>query len=273
MDQPTNDGVNTYFVSKAAREAGLTVVLSGLGGDEVFWGYRHYQWLNGGRAAVAGAVPGRRRGKALSRGAALWGRVRGQRQLDADGFLESARLEPGALSADARVLRAASRDGSAGDRPARPRRRRRATVRRPVPPGTDNAGPGAFNHIEFKRYLHDQLLRDTDVFSMAHSIEVRVPFLDHPLVEHAAGVQPALKMANEHQQAAAGRRGGRCSRAESRRGGEARLLAPDGPLDEGVERRTGGDGHVGQHSQPARGPRPVGSSFARIASTGRARGR
>src|SRR4029453_11311096 len=37
MDQPTNDGVNTYFVSKAAREAGLTVVLSGLGGDEVFW--------------------------------------------------------------------------------------------------------------------------------------------------------------------------------------------------------------------------------------------
>lgn len=42
LDQPTNDGVNTYFVAQAARATGLTVALSGLGADEVFWGYRHY---------------------------------------------------------------------------------------------------------------------------------------------------------------------------------------------------------------------------------------
>ena len=51
-------------------------------------------------------------------------------------------------------------------------------------PGAD---ANAFNHLEMKRYMHDQLLRDTDVFSMANSIEARVPYLDHLVVERAAG--------------------------------------------------------------------------------------
>src|SRR5205807_4825313 len=60
--------------------------------------------------------------------------------------------------------------------------------------GSDAVCAAAFNRLEFKRYLQDQLLRDTDVFSMAHSIEVRVPLLDHRIVEYAVGMPPALKI-------------------------------------------------------------------------------
>src|SRR2546427_12619465 len=58
MDQPSIDGVNTYFVAKAAREAGLTVALSGLGGDEIFWGYPGFR--RGPRLAKWARWPGMR---------------------------------------------------------------------------------------------------------------------------------------------------------------------------------------------------------------------
>ena len=50
MDQPTIDGVNTWFVAKAAKEAGLKVAISGLGGDELFAGYPSFVDVPSGSA-------------------------------------------------------------------------------------------------------------------------------------------------------------------------------------------------------------------------------
>jgi hypothetical protein len=63
-------------------------------------------------------------------------------------------------------------------------------------PGRANGEPSAaaFNHLELKRYLHDQLLRDADAFNMAHALELRVPYLDHTLVEYAVAISPLFKL-------------------------------------------------------------------------------
>jgi asparagine synthase (glutamine-hydrolysing) len=192
MDQPTNDGVNTYFVSKAAREAGLKVVLSGLGGDEVFWGYRHYSWLEGRTPwfRMLLSLPGPVRRSVLA-ASSLYGRATSEekwRRFDylrvrptigglyflARGFFPPAQVSR-LLGMGASELRSLADESLAGGA------------------GLDGA---AFNQLEMKRYLHDQLLRDADVFSMAHSIETRIPFLDHELACRVAALPAARKRSN-----------------------------------------------------------------------------
>ena len=194
MDQPTNDGVNTYFVSQAARHAGLTVVLSGLGGDEVFWGYRHYRWL-AGRARWLVRCPAAAR-RALTVGATTWGQIRGRENWMRMAFLDKRASNPAlyllmrGFFPPQQVMRLLGIGQS----------QLNAAVEQHFEMsganGRNGVGADAFNYLEFKRYLHDQLLRDTDTFSMAHSIEVRVPYLDHTIVEHAAHIQPASKIGN-----------------------------------------------------------------------------
>jgi asparagine synthase (glutamine-hydrolysing) len=225
MDQPTNDGVNTYFVSKAAREAGLTVVLSGLGGDEVFWGYRHYRWLSG-RARWLVWSPSMVR-KVLTRGGATWGRVRGRER-----WMRMAFLDGGASS---RALYLLWRGFFPPEQLQRLLEIDRRGVDAIVEQHFDETdGPAdvssavAFNYLEFRRYLHDQLLRDTDVFSMAHSIEVRVPFLDHSVVEYAASINPAQKIGNGVNKPLL-----RSASVRSRCRQEERIFLSHGQLDEG----------------------------------------
>jgi asparagine synthase (glutamine-hydrolysing) len=201
MDQPSNDGVNTYFVSQAARQAGLTVVLSGLGGDEVFWGYKHYRWLTRCGAAVRcfSGLPASLRNSIL-RAAAAYGRHVGRDRWARLAFLEN-RVSGEALYVALRGFFApeqVSRLLGLGLPEVTAVAQKyltdpeQAGSRRGIPARAGDAH--AFNYLELKRYMHDQLLRDTDVFSMAHSIEARVPYLDHLVVERAARVLASMKL-------------------------------------------------------------------------------
>jgi asparagine synthase (glutamine-hydrolysing) len=192
MDQPTVDGLNTWCIARAAREIGLTVVLSGLGGDELFWGYRHLRRTAGlevARVAMAALPPYLRRAAARLAGAV--GAAAGRPGLDRWSALETPttqgtyQLVRGLF---ARETVQALLGGAAEEL-------------EPVPPALPaQALEGArglregLTRLEFAHYLGDQLLRDADVMGMAHSIEVRVPYLDHRLVEHVLALPAALKL-------------------------------------------------------------------------------
>jgi asparagine synthase (glutamine-hydrolysing) len=192
MDEPTVGGVNTYFVSEAAERAGLTVVLSGTGGDELFFGYGHFRWsaaLDRLRRLL-GAVPVQaRRGliKAVLRGRAALGRP----GLDRLQYLEQPSLDNVYLLVrgvfSPRQIQDLLGIGQAEFEawgPALP----------PVDDVQTGGMLGGCGRLEFTHYLQNQLLKDADVMSMAHSIETRVPYLDHRLVEYVMGLPPALKL-------------------------------------------------------------------------------
>lgn len=194
MDQPSIDGVNTWFIAKAAREAGLKVAISGIGGDELLAGYPSFidvpRWRH--RYGALAKIPGfgglarslvrtlapefaRRRPKALGmfEYCSTWaGAYLLRRGLFLPDELLSI-LEPELV--DEGLQRLEPTDQLA------------ASI---VPdPGSD---PGRVCLFESSHYLRNQLLRDADWAGMAHSIEIRVPLVDIELLERFAPAFGAL---------------------------------------------------------------------------------
>ncbi|PYR17057.1 MAG: asparagine synthase (glutamine-hydrolyzing) [Acidobacteria bacterium] len=183
LDQPTIDAVNSYYVAQAVAAAGIKAVLSGAGGDELFGGYPSFVRLPRAMAAKRALGP-------------LWPLVS-----PLTGALMPARLQArwrhfamtnGSLVESYRVQRGfllpEELDGLAG--PAlrdsavwRQAHSEVAAAERTLLAASGAETPQAsVARLESRLYLESQLLRDLDVMSMAHGLEVRVPFVDHELL-------------------------------------------------------------------------------------------
>lgn len=190
MDQPSIDGVNSYFVSRVAAQAGLKVALSGLGGDELFGGYSSCQ-----------QIPQLVRALQYVPAASTLGR--GIRMVTAPVLKEltspkyAGILEYGSDYGGAYLLRRGlympwelpeilnEELVREGWRTLRPRARLNATASEPKA-----------DHLKVMAlfscwYMRNQLLRDTDWASMAHGLEVRVPLVDHKLLQQVASLRAA----------------------------------------------------------------------------------
>jgi len=187
-DQPSIDGFNTFTVSRLARQHDTKVVLSGLGGDELFGGYPSFREVPklakwGHRARLAGPV-----GSAAAKIAGDVGGARLRRVHDLitpTTDLENAYSVFRGIYTRREALALTEHYAGTSD-----------AVVEPVSSGAaiDPTPEDAISRLELTRYMRNQLLRDTDVMSMAWGVELRVPFVDAQLFRTLSRIPAATRL-------------------------------------------------------------------------------
>ena len=200
MDQPSNDGFNTFCVSKLAHDHGMKVVLSGLGGDELFGGYPSFQAIPrlialyrrlthvAGRSGTAFLL------RRLSRDA-RWKRVADY--LQSDGTVPHAWRAMRGFFTNEEVHRLSewitrkSFSSTYTDDPDS------WTTALQCDETDDKADQ--ISRCELQGYMRNQLLRDSDVLSMAWGLELRVPFVDRTLIEKVTAIHSSIRLRSGKQ--------------------------------------------------------------------------
>ena len=190
-DQPSIDGFNTFCVSKHAHDHGAKVVLSGLGGDEAFGGYPSFatvpRLVATSRTLNTAGILRRAAGRAMAR-YSFSPRVR-----RLGSFLAGPPTSAAAYwcmrgiftpQETAALLPRYCPGAEESDEVA-------SHLRVPV----QSTLQDEVNYLELTRYMRNQLLRDSDVMSMAWSLELRVPFVDRKFIDTISGIPAALRLA------------------------------------------------------------------------------
>ena len=190
MDFPSGDGVNTYVVSKVTREAGVTVALSGLGGDEVFAGYstfmsyynmvkKGYLWkipkpIRSGMASVSNLLlKSHQRSRVME--------IAGAESTDVENIFPAFRR----VLTQKEIGYKTNGSGNSADWVKK--------ILTDQPGINDLPVLSRISVADISTYTQNILLRDSDQMSMAVSLELRVPFFDYQLVEYAMQIPDRLK--------------------------------------------------------------------------------
>ncbi|MDP9149032.1 MAG: asparagine synthase (glutamine-hydrolyzing), partial [Myxococcota bacterium] len=186
LDQPSVDGLNTYVISGAVRERGMVVALSGLGGDEMFGGYSTFRDVP---LLVCAAQIGRHLPRHLvSSVAALWAGDSSTRADKLGDLIESEPSVAAVCLGRRRLMSNAQMEAfGLGAGKARSFLPPECDLGYGVPSGS---AWGTVRTMETRFYMGNTLLRDSDVFGMAHGVEIRIPLLDRRVVDAALAIVP-----------------------------------------------------------------------------------